>query len=77
MLTNSDISHLSESADHYLEARKEHNERLSALLTQAARIPIDDPVVQREREQRRIVDLALVALGQGNSQKTRELLKQL
>ena len=63
-------------SDH-LDARARHNETMSALLTQAARIPIDDPILRQGIRQRRIVELALVSLASGDTQRTRELLREL
>jgi len=59
------------------DALVRHNETMSALLTQAAHIPIDDPLVQREKRQRAIIEKALVSLASGDTQRTRELLREL
>ena len=56
---------------------KRHNETMAQLLTKAAHIPIDDPIVREQKRQRHIVELALVSLASGNTQRTRELLGQL
>ena len=66
-----------EAADAHLEARAQYNEHMSALLTKAAHIPIHDPIVQREKHQRAIIEKALVSLASGDTQRTRELLREL
>ena len=66
-----------DSSDDHLEALKFHNETMQNILTRAAHIPIDDPLVQAEKRQRMIIERALVSLASGDTQRTRELLREL
>jgi len=66
-----------EPNDDHLEALKFHNETMQNILNQAAHIPIDDPIVRKERRQRAIIEKALVSLTSGDTQRTRELLREL
>jgi len=65
------------ASDEHLEQRKRWNQWLGETLTQAAHIPIDDPIIRNERRQRAIIEKALVSLASGDTQRTRELLREL
>jgi len=58
----------------HLDAKRRHNEQWSALMT---RIAVDDPEIIETKRQRAIIEKALAALGQGDTQRTRELLREL
>ena len=61
----------------YEDSMRHHNQIIAAKLNHAAIIPIDDVVEQKTRRQRKIIELALTALGTGDSAKVRNLLGEL
>ena len=76
MITKSDLALANEAMDANEHIRM-HNQIIEAKLNRAAIIPIDDPIEQKTRRQRAIIELALAALGTGDSAKVRNLLGEL
>ena len=75
--TKSLLALANEAMDANEQTIRMHNQIIAAKLNHAAIVLIDDPVEQKTRHQRAIIELALAALGTGDSAKVRNLLGEL
>jgi len=73
-ITRSDLELANEAASNALELMQLHH---ATFCTQRSIIKVDDPAEQNTKRQRQIIDLALIALGTGDSAKVRRLLGEL